>query len=800
MNPDPDRPPELSAKQLHRLRSVISGVPEAIGPYKLGPIIGEGGFGVVYRAEQHEPMKRSVAIKLIRPGMDSEQVLRRFDMERETLAGMSHPGIARILDAGTTEAGRPYFVMELVEGTPLTTYCDEHRLPTADRIELFLQVLDAIDHAHRRGVIHRDLKPSNVLVCDVDGRAVVKVIDFGIAKALRGTRDGASVLTLPGQGLVGTPEYMAPEQTRLDGEGVDVRTDVYALGVLLYELFTGRVPLEQVTLHRAAYDEVCRIIREEDPPRPSEVLRSSDAADVVRRHATQPATLIRLLRGELEWIPLKALRKLPAHRYRSVAEMGDDIRNYQAGRALLAGPESSWYRASKVVARHRVATLASVAVAVSLVAGLGVSLWLAGRAERARAEAARQSEIAASERASAEAINAFLLTLLRSAAPEQARGRDVSVREVVERALGALDGRFEDQPRVRIRLGVELSDLLDALGRTPEAEPYVRRAFEEARQTLGADDELTLMAMNELAGISAEVGKLDESEQLYRQLIERSQRVYGPEHRNTLTAINDLAITLEKLGRLGESADLHREALDKRRAFLGPDHPDTVSTKSNLGSMLSSLGQHDEAIRLCSEAFEDNTRTLGADHPTTLHAATALANAYWEADRLDDAGRLHRSTLATRSRVLGEDHPDTLASLSNLALVIDNQGDYAEAEQLFDRAATRYAELFGPEHPHAIATRANRATSLEGLKRFDEAAAIYVELQPILDRVLGPAHPYASGNLGNLGTLYETLGRLDEAEAVLVDAVRRSEAGLGDDHPQTLQMRSALERVRNARK
>ncbi|MBS0188574.1 MAG: serine/threonine protein kinase, partial [Planctomycetes bacterium] len=375
---------------------------EQIGPYTLLELIGEGGFGTVWLAERREPMVQRVAIKIIKPGMDSKAVVTRFEQERQALAVMDHPNVAKVFDGGVTDRGLPYFVMEYVAGKPITNFCDEHRCTIRQRLELFASVCDAVQHAHMKGIIHRDLKPSNLLAEMVDGKPLVMVIDFGIAKAI--VQD-ASVAQFTSEGVaIGTTEYMSPEQAggRLD---VDTRTDVYALGVVLYELLVGRLPFDPATLHQLGFDEVRRIIREEDPPRPSTRLSAigveGSALALSRRHHS-PAALIRELRRELEWIPLKAMRKERDRRYESAAALAEDVRRYLDGRALQAAPESRMYLARKLVSRNKPQVIAAAAVFVALGAGLAVSLWQRGEAIAARDAEAKERALAEQQSARAD--------------------------------------------------------------------------------------------------------------------------------------------------------------------------------------------------------------------------------------------------------------------------------------------------------------------------------------------------------------------------------------------------------------
>ena len=373
-----NRPPTTATKIL----PITERPGTVIGPYKLLQQIGEGGMGVVFMAEQTEPIQRTVALKIIKPGMDTRQVIARFEAERQAVAMMDHPNIAKVLDAGTTDSGRPYFVMELVKGVPITKYCDEKHLPLRARLELFMQVCQAVQHAHQKGIIHRDIKPNNVLVAEYDNHAVPKVIDFGVAKATAQRLTERTMFTEFGQ-VLGTMEYMSPEQSKFNQLDIDTRSDIYSLGVLLYELLAGSTPFEGKRLHEAAFDEMLRIIREEEPPKPSTRLSSIDTLPSVaaNRH-TEPARLSKDVRGELDWIVMKALEKDRNRRYETASGFAADIERHLHDEPVEAGPPSAAYRFRKFAKRNKAALLTTTAMAAALVLGTLISTWQAVRATR----------------------------------------------------------------------------------------------------------------------------------------------------------------------------------------------------------------------------------------------------------------------------------------------------------------------------------------------------------------------------------------------------------------------------------
>src|SRR5262245_40081346 len=451
--------------------------PTHIGPYHVIETIGEGGMGTVYKAEQREPLRRTVAIKIIKPGFDSRQIIARFESERQALARMDHPNIARVLDAGMTEGHRPYFVMEFVPGVPVNDFCDENHLTIRERLLVFIEICKAIAHAHNKALIHRDIKARNLLAFMQDGKPAVKVIDFGIAKALTNERLTEQTFNTSRGEVVGTYDSMSPEQVE-GSPDIDTRTDVYSLGVLLYELLSGAKPFDYEMLARATDDELKRIVREVEPPKPSDRLTSlgNEATQVASTRKIEARALASELRHELEWIPLMALRKERQRRYESVQQLQEDVERYLTGQALLAGPESRVYRARKALARHRGAVAAAAAIVLLLIAGIATTSWQAVRAIRAEAvahaneESARKHEAEALQQAAvAQAVNRFQLDMLRSADPDKMLGERVTVLDATRAALKRLDdGELKDQPLIEAAVRDTIGDTFRALSRSEE--------------------------------------------------------------------------------------------------------------------------------------------------------------------------------------------------------------------------------------------------------------------------------------------------------------------------------------------
>jgi non-specific serine/threonine protein kinase/serine/threonine-protein kinase len=676
------------------------------GRYQLLQQLGEGGFGVVYLAEQRAPVQRTVAVKLIKPGMDSAQIIARFEAERQALALMDHPHIAKVLDGGTTEQGHPFFVMELVRGVPITTFCDEHRLTLRQRLELFVPVCQAVQHAHQKGVIHRDLKPSNVMVASQDGRPVPKVIDFGVAKALHQRLTERTMFTEIGQ-AVGTPEYMSPEQAGVNPLDIDTRSDIYGLGVLLYELLTGVTPLDRKRLRQAAPDEVLRLIREGEPARPStRITTVEDLPAVAARRQVEPGQLGKLLRGELDWVVMRCLEKDRSRRYETANGLARDIQRYLADEPVEACPPSAGYRLRKFVGKNKRLFVTAAAFALLLVAGAAVSVALAVRARQAEHLAQTRLKEEASARAEAEAVREFFVEdMIGWVAPERQMGRRVTVDEVLVGAERAVGTRFKGQPlteaAVRQMLGRVYRDLgqhdnalghlrqaqalytehlgprhrrtletMNILGHTlwhmarnAEAARVLEEAVELGRQALGPEDNQTLWSLYYLAIVRRDQGALKEGETILRQILEARQRLQGDDHPATILVKHDLAIAFCDQGDLQGGARLMEEVVQALRRVQGPDHPDTLKAEANLAEALGVSGQYVEAVNLLEQFLERCRKVVGPDHFIIRSAETGLASSL--ASRPDPSpDDLERALELSKK---GTDTPNLPPSVAGLA-------------------------------------------------------------------------------------------------------------------------------------
>ncbi len=810
-----------------------------LGPYRLLEKLGEGGMGTVFLADQEEPVRRSVALKIIRLGMDSALVVARFEAERQALAMMDHPNIAKVFDAGATEDGRPYFAMELVRGVPITDYCDDARLSPRERLELFIPVCEAIQHAHQKGVIHRDIKPSNVLVTMYDGRPAPKVIDFGIAKATDRGLAQRTTFTQYGT-IVGTLEYMSPEQAESSEAGVDTRSDVYSLGVMLYELLTGTTPLKRAALRDAGLAEILKRIRDEEPPRPS--TRLSDSKEMLAalsaHRRMEPAKLARLLRGDLDWIVMKALEKDRGRRYDSASGFARDVRRYLEGEAVEARPPTASYRLRKFAGKNKGAIATAAAMAALLLIGAVASTWQAIRAttaerlaagrlrdvsaanartEAALADARTERDAAVAERKRADGLTAvaksegekaarsaaearavlgfFEDRVLAAARPEGQRGglgKDVTLRAAVDAAEPTIAGAFRDNPTVEAYVRNSLGTTYRYLGELGPGAPAARAALELRRAALGPDHPETLASQAGVALGCMDIGRLDRAIPLFEETLAARKSKLGADDPDTLTTQANLALAYGDAGRLDRSLPLHERTLAARVARFGADHPDTLTSQNYLAVAYKTSGRLDLAIPLFERTLAARAAKLGVDHPDTLISQNNLAATYKNAGRLDRAIPLFERTLESRTARLGADHPNTLNSRNNLASAYRDDGQLARAIPLLEQTLAARAAKLGPEHADTLASQYSLAIAYREDDRTDQAIALLEKTLKARRSRLGPDHPDNLKTQSLLGLAYRDAGRLDLAIPLLERTLEVAAARLGADHPDTLTTRNNL--------
>ncbi len=769
-----------------------------IGPYQLVEQIGEGGFGVVFRADQQRPVRRGVALKVLKPGMDTRQVVARFEAERQALALMDHPNIAHVLDGGETASGRPYFVMDLVQGGPITQYCDDHQLTLRERLVLFVAVCQAVQHAHQKGIIHRDLKPSNILVAAYDGKPVPKVIDFGIAKALGQRLTDETLVTGLGR-ILGTLEYMSPEQAELNALDIDTRADIYSLGVLLYELLTGTTPLTRAQLRQTPVTEALRLIREEEAPNPSTRLSTSteSLASIAARRKLEPARLTREVRGELDWIVMKCLEKDRDRRYTSPRELADDLERYLRGEAVLARPSSARYRLTKFVWRHRAAVLAVGAVAAALLIGAGVAVWQAVVATRAKgaalAAAAAETEAkgaAQAKEAEAQAVLDFVLTRVFAAARPEGEdgglGQAVTLRQALEAALPVVDRSFANQPLVEARVRATLGDSFSYLGDPRIAADQFGRARTLFTECLGPDHRDTLRSTAKLAGAYVDLGRNAEAVPLFEEALAAQTATLGPDHRDTLTTRTYLGLSYFGLGRYADALRVHEEVLAVRRAKLGRDHVDTIYSMNCVAMCYLGLGRMADAAKLYEETLALMKVRRGPNHRDTLTGMQNLAACYVRLGDYAAGEKLLTEVLPALKTKLGPGHPHTLICMTNLAVCRRHLGDYAAAEKLLGETLALQKVKPGPDHPDTLRTMTNLADCYAHLDRHGDAIKLLEETLALQKVKLAPGHAETLMSMNNLAASYSAVGRHAEALKLLEETLALRKASLGPDHRETL--------------
>jgi serine/threonine protein kinase/tetratricopeptide (TPR) repeat protein len=726
-------PPPVPARQLH---------PERIGPYRITRVLGQGGMGTVYEAEQREPLRRTVALKVIRLGMDTDEVLARFEGERQALAVMDHPNIARALDAGTTDEGLPYFVMELVPGEPITDYCDRHELNLRQRLRLFLGVCRGIQHAHQKGVIHRDIKPSNVLVRMVDGQPVPTIIDFGIAKATERRLTDSDFTTELGV-AVGTPAYMSPEQAEASKADIDTRADIYSLGMVLYELVTGVLPFDQRGLLPAAFiaEYVLGNVDIPTPSRRVSTLESNTASNSARRRHTTPVGLRRELRGDLDWIVVKAIERDRNRRYETVTGLALDIERHLESKPVTARPPTLRYTTAKFVRRHRLGVSVAATAVVALVVGVAGILRERDRAERGEAKAT--------------AISTFLVDVFKSADPWEGGKRQTTVVDALAQGVKQVDaGRITD-PVIASTVRRTIATVYAGLGRGAEADTLYRETLRERRARSGPSSEETAESWNDLGNMFTSQGKYDSAETALQRALEIRRRRGGAD---TVTAANllDLADVATNTNRLARADTLAREALAIYRQVAGErdfavamamgrvvsiqltsgelakaestgratiamlrelgqdEHPQSIPILSDLAIILSNEGKFTEALAIARRTVALDSSLLGTSHPSLATHLENLGYVYQNADLPDSAVVLVKQVLAMRRALLADDNPAIGRTLFNLASLEYAVGSYREAEPHYEEALLRMRRAYGPEHPDVVF-----ATGWLGRNQFD---------------------------------------------------------------------------------
>jgi eukaryotic-like serine/threonine-protein kinase len=707
--------------------------PDRLGPYRIVQVLGEGAMGLVYEAEETGSVRRRVALKVIRAGLNSKEVIARFEAERQTLALMNHPGIARVLNAGTTEAGQPFFAMELVRGLPITEYCDAHRSSIKRRLELFTAVCQAVQHAHQKGVIHRDLKPSNILVADQDDTPQPKIIDFGIAKALGPQLTEKTLLTQWGQ-AIGTPAYMSPEQAESSGVDVDTRADIYSLGVVLYEVLVGRLPVDpsEIGIHTFF---VRLKLRETNPPLPSARLLTvgRDGPAIAAARGTTPASLRAEVRGDIDWIVMKALEPDRSRRYATTIALAADIQHYLANEPVAARPPSTGYRIGKFVRRNRTRVAAAAIASAAVLAGAVFSAFAWRRAAR-EATAARE-------------VTDFLVNLFSVSDPGEARGGKVTAREILDKGALRIRRDLAAEPLLQGRLMGTMGRVYQSLGLYPSADSLLKDALRVREREFGAND--TSVA-------------------------------------TTLAALGDVA---RARGDFADAERYYDRALAIQEKAIGPRSAAVATTLAGLASVRIEQGRNVEAESICVRVLAIDERARGPDDPQTARDLMRLALVYWGEQRLPEAEPLMRRALAIQQRALGADHPDVAATHNNLGVLYETLGRYGDALAEYEITLASFEKTLGPDHPDVAAVLNNLGETYWKMGRFAEAEPPFRRALAIKERTLAPGHPGIAVTLNGLAGLLRDEGRYGEAAPLYRRALEIRVRALGEKNPDTEETR-----------
>jgi serine/threonine protein kinase len=756
---------------------------ERIGRYKLLQQIGEGGFGTVWMAEQMEPVSRQVALKIIKPGMDTREVIGRFEQERQALAMMDHPNIAKVHDAGTTKNGRPFFVMELVKGKPITNYCDERQWSTRDRLKIFAEVCSAINHAHQKGIIHRDIKPSNVMVTLHGDKPVVKVIDFGIAKATQGKLTDKTVFTRFEQ-FIGTPVYMSPEQASMSGVDVDTRSDIYALGILLYELLTGKPPFDAKSLASAGYEEIRRIIREVEPPRPSSRLSTvagEERTIIARARQVEPDKLKHLVEPDLDWIVMKAIEKDRTRRYETANGLALDIQRFLADEPVSATPPSAGYQFRKFARRNKVA----LRVAAVLAAATAVSTWQAIRARSAETLAGErltqvtaERDQTAQARDEAEAVTQFLREVFHSPDPSR-DGRTITVVEKLDQAARQLDAGLSLHPDRRAVLRVALADTYGAIGLPEQAVPLQEKARDHYLTNRGREDRYTLWAATNLAKHYLDAGRIGEALDIDTEVEQIRLRTLGPEHPDSISAMERIASSYAAAGKYKEAEQRLEKAFALRKHSANPESPEMLRCMLNLASIYASGQRNPEALEIASTLLPLSEKINGPEHRHTLAARHLLARILLKEDRRQESLPLWERTVEISKKVNGPDHPDTLKFMMGLAAGYTDSGKHEDAVRMSREIVELRSKGSSKDHPETLKAVCALGIALNMAGRFEEAIEVLEGTEAPARKIYEAGSTRLVDVLVALAVACRHTGRMEKAIALMEEivAARRRSPG-----------------------
>jgi non-specific serine/threonine protein kinase/serine/threonine-protein kinase len=759
----PDQVPTVASSPSAHTAVPTASEPKSIGPYKFLCRLGEGGMGQVWLAEQTAPVQRQVALKLIRIGRYDEEVLRRFRSERQSLAMMDHPTIAKVFDAGATPDGQPYFVMEYVPGVPITKYCDDMRLSIRRRLELFIRICEGVQHAHQKAIIHRDLKPANILVAEVDGKPMPRIIDFGLAKAIGPQNMDESMMTREGH-WVGTPGFMSPEQADPAAD-VDTRTDVYSLGMVLYVLLTGDRPFD--VSQKQPFHEVIRQLLEVDPLKPSKKIRKQDAvtqAEHAEKRQNEPGMLVKQVDGDLDCIVLKALEKDRERRYATPLDLAADVDRYLRNVPVLAHPASLAYRGRKYVRRHRVGVSFAVAALVLL---FGFAIAQAFELRKIRQQRDR-----------ADRITQFMTGIFKVPNPSEARGNSVTAREILDKASQQIGNNLSKDPELQAQLMGTMAQTYSGLGLYGRAQDLTEHALAIQNSLSGKPNRETLACQSYLGQLLRAQGHLPEAEKLLLKTIEGQRQLLGANDRDTLVSMDRLGYVYSNEARHADAESMFRQTLSAERRVLGPDDPQTLTTLNELAESLTPQGRYAEADQIYGELIAAQKRTLGADHPAVLLSMSHAAENLEEEGRFPEAEKLYADVIAAQRRVLGPEHPQTLRAMMMLALNLAKEGRYSEADKLQSQIIEIKTRVLGPTHSSTLQSKEMAALGLNREGNYADADKLFRDVIDTAEKTNQPATEAEAWY--NFGCAEAARGLTDDAFADLDRAIENGRISPGE--------------------
>jgi serine/threonine-protein kinase len=751
---------------------------KTFGNYLAIEQIGSGGMGSVYLADRVDGLfEQKVALKIIKPGMNSQEIITRFEGERQILARLQHPNIAKLLDGGISELGLPYFTMEYVDGKPITEFCDDNNLTIEKRLELFLKVCDAILYAHQNLVIHRDIKPSNILV-QKDGN--VKLLDFGIAKVFEEDANQKN-LTLTGIRVM-TPEYASPEQVR--GEPVNTATDIYSLGLILYQLLTGCPPYE---VHTNSAIEMEKIICFTEPPKPSIMITKFSTLNVDRAKKLSPVVisqnrgisqskLRKRISGDLDNICLMALRKEPERRYNSVAQMINDINNHLSGQPITARKSTALYLAKKFIQRHKAGVvITSVAFLIMALVTIFYTLKLAEERDRAQVEAEKSKK-----------VSEFLAGIFKVSDPDQSRGETITARELLDKGVKSLESELSDQPEVLAKMLDVTGNVYKSLGLYNNALVLLNKAYDINDSLFGLTSPETAKSLNDLANLNFAMGDYDQAISRFNKTVKTRERIFGEESMETAESLNDLAMVLREQGKYDEAEKLLIQSLAIRKKRSSDKGPEVSESMNNLALLYQDKGKYDEAKKLFEESLLIKENLYGKIHPSVTETISNLAMLLQKMGNYDEASTLFNKSLKIDKKLFGDIHPTISTDLYNIASNTALMGDLQSADKLYTEVLELDKKLLGEKHPYIALDYNNLAGILNDKGDYSKAEELYKKSLDLNIKIYGKEHPEVATSLSNLGVLYYRWGKYNLAEPLIKSALEMRIKLLGENHPDVV--------------